>query len=591
MLIAPNEDAVPDEEQVQIEDEEEAEVRQHAHDPGQPTERQIQEHRVCHVPFRSWCKQCVLGRGRGIPHRRGHESSVPIIGLDYFFITASGVKTAQELSEELEADPDTTPRANATEETNVERARTRGDAIKCLMVRCSATKCIFAHIVPHKGVDEANTVADMVLNDVEWLGHSRLIFKSDGEPAIQALVQRVVELAKVEIQTLDQVGKEKSAAHDSQSNGSTEVGIQQVRGLYRTLRLCLEERLNKTIPPSHAITSWLLEHTSLVYNTMVRGDDGLTAWARARGRSFRQQLLAFGESVLYRHPAKGPQHSPDGNMGALGGEGVFLGYSRSSNTFVVGTDDGRIINARSISRRPERQRWDPDRLAAVHLLPVVGQRARPEAPRTHLEPATDGSPAPQDPGRPSTLRRMRITKADLEKYGYHSSCPQCKHIQTYGKPQAGKNHSDQCRRQLTDAMSKTEQGRQRLAGDEERLDRRTAEHLKHADRAASTPKPAAASGTYAPSAAARGFLERPTPRDPHDAQPAPMPRQPREPHPTDAAIPPPQRHVRVQDPEHPRDTGGASSSGDRAGEAPAPPVASLEPSVEVQPHEMDTEGQ
>ena len=91
-------------------------------------------------------------------------------------------------------------------------------------------------------------------------------------------MKRVIELAKVEIKTLDQVGQEHSPAYDSQSNGSTEIGIQLVRGLFRTVRLCLEERLGKSMPPSHAVTSWLLEHIAMTYNAMVKGGDGLTAW-------------------------------------------------------------------------------------------------------------------------------------------------------------------------------------------------------------------------------------------------------------------------------------------------------------------------
>ncbi len=36
-----------------------------AADPGKPTDRQIEEHRMTHIPFRSWCRWCVFGRGRG----------------------------------------------------------------------------------------------------------------------------------------------------------------------------------------------------------------------------------------------------------------------------------------------------------------------------------------------------------------------------------------------------------------------------------------------------------------------------------------------------------------------------------------------
>ena len=56
--------------------------------------------------------------------------------------------------------------------------------------------------------------------------------------------------------------------------------------------------MNKVVTPTHAITSWLLVQTALPYNAMVKGEDGLTPWGRARGREFRQQSVGFGESVL-----------------------------------------------------------------------------------------------------------------------------------------------------------------------------------------------------------------------------------------------------------------------------------------------------
>ena len=99
-----------------------------------------------------------------------------------------------------------------------------------------------------------------------------------------------------------------------------------------------------------------LSRGTVLINARVRGTDGLTAWARARGRPFRQQLLGFGEAVLYKYPTKGPRHNPTGNMGAIGGEGIFVGYDWQSDTFMVETEDGPV-RARSVTRRPGGERW------------------------------------------------------------------------------------------------------------------------------------------------------------------------------------------------------------------------------------------
>ena len=211
--------------------------------------------------------------------------------------------------EELEQP--TTPEGDA----EVNELRSKGKIVKCILVRCFMTKTLFAHVVPYKGPGEDDAVADMLVKDIAWLGHTRLTLKADGEPALQALVQRLLEVTKVECHDLDQLMKEDPAAYDSRSNGGTGIGVHIIRGLFRTLTLCLGERINKFIPIDHPVLAWLLQHTCLLLNVSVRGTDGLTAWARVRGRPFRQQLLGFGEADLYKNNYQGPQAQPDGQHG------------------------------------------------------------------------------------------------------------------------------------------------------------------------------------------------------------------------------------------------------------------------------------
>ena len=53
-------------------------------DPGEPTEREIEEHELTHVPFRAWCKACVRGKAQNDPHYHKQDaeresSKVPVI--------------------------------------------------------------------------------------------------------------------------------------------------------------------------------------------------------------------------------------------------------------------------------------------------------------------------------------------------------------------------------------------------------------------------------------------------------------------------------------------------------------------------------
>jgi hypothetical protein len=208
------------------------------------------------------------------------------------------------------------------------------------VVRCSATKNVFGHVIPRKGADEEDFAANRVVKIIEWLGHSRLMLKSDNGPAVKALVRASLEIAKVEVKEIEQITSESPPAYDSQANGGTEVGVRVIRGLLRTLKLCLESRIDKHIPVGHPVVAWMLEHICPILTATVRGSDGRTPWARVRGKAFAQQMVGFGESVLYKYPTKGPKHAPHGNIGALGADGIFLGYNRSVNTFVIATKDG-----------------------------------------------------------------------------------------------------------------------------------------------------------------------------------------------------------------------------------------------------------
>ena len=127
-MIAPLEDSLAEGE-VQIDDAQDEDVApaRHAASPSQPSQEEVERHRVDHNPFRSWCKQCVEGRGLGSPHTAvAEQSKVPVVGLDYFFVTAEGLKRRDELACELSEEG----------EEKIAEARKRGDITKCLLVRC-----------------------------------------------------------------------------------------------------------------------------------------------------------------------------------------------------------------------------------------------------------------------------------------------------------------------------------------------------------------------------------------------------------------------------------------------------------------------
>ena len=418
-------------EEIQIEAEEDVQSMKMAPSPDTPTAKMMEEHRCVHIPYRDWCKWCLMGRGRGMQHRAAEAGWTPVVGMDYFYITTRGVKIRAHLEQPQDAEGDAA----------LEEERKAGRIVKCIMVRCTKSKNVFPHVVPCKGASEDRFVAGLVVADIEWMGHTKLIVKADNEPALKALVVQSLEEIRLKCVDIESISAENPPTYDSQSNGGTEVGIQVVRGLFRTLKLCLESRVGKVIPVNHSIIPWLLEHTGLVLNVRPMGSDGQTAWARVRGRAFNQRLLGFGEKIFFKYPGKGPGHDPDGNMGARWSEAVFLGYHRSSNTYIVGNADG-VRMVRSIARRPMPERWLAESLAEINVTPwslhepQVRVRFQDSAAQPEAAPRPDPAPA---------VRQMRINKSDLETHGYTDGCPQCTHTRRYGHAKPGGNHSATCR--------------------------------------------------------------------------------------------------------------------------------------------------
>ena len=67
---------------------EEARAARPARDPGAPTQAERDAHAATHLPFRSWCDECVQGRRDAPPHCRTKRSAgeIPEVSFDYAFI-------------------------------------------------------------------------------------------------------------------------------------------------------------------------------------------------------------------------------------------------------------------------------------------------------------------------------------------------------------------------------------------------------------------------------------------------------------------------------------------------------------------------
>ena len=302
VLIAPAVEEEPDVEaqvegnegETEIMPEEEVADLKVAAVPALPSAADVAEHRVTHMPYRNWCQHCVAGRGLGERRGRhvGRQHDIPRVGIDYWFITSGGdLKRRKELKEEYPEDDGG--------EAKLEEDRKDLKIMKCLAVRCHESKAVFAHAVPVKGRDEDNFVAELITTDVGFMGHVKLILKSDNEPALLALGRSALLNIRCDVQKdeskVESISIEHSAEHGSQSNGGTECGIRAVRGMFRTVKLCLEERLGHKVPPTHPLMTWLIEFPALLLNAKQVGEDGKSAWNRLRGATSGRSLSALAK--------------------------------------------------------------------------------------------------------------------------------------------------------------------------------------------------------------------------------------------------------------------------------------------------------
>eukprot|EP00971_Amphidinium_carterae_P292441 5805252-Amphidinium_carterae.2 len=237
--------------------------------PLDPTQQEIDNH-ICagHYPYRSWCRSCVAGRGRHDSHRRHHDAhTIPVLGIDYGYLESRVIEQKE-------------------------------SPAPILVARCSVTKVTYAEVLPMKGTGHKYCVTALT-NFVLRLAHTRLIIRSDTEPAIIDLRTQAVNALRalhVSIQVED--------TGDSQEGGLAEGAVRDVKAQCRVLAHALQELHQVELHPRHAILPWLVMHAAGSMSRGQVGPDGRTPHERLRGVPYRRMLPPFGEIVMARDDSK-----------------------------------------------------------------------------------------------------------------------------------------------------------------------------------------------------------------------------------------------------------------------------------------------
>ena len=127
--------------------------------PIRPSDAEVEEHMVTHLPFRAWCKHCVRGKSKAKRHSAARKDHVvPTLAVDYMFMHS-------------------TQRPGEEKGMPILVGRDIAD-------KTEGTGMIFARVVPRKGAHPY--AVKCLASDIARLGHQTLVMKSDDEPSIKA---------------------------------------------------------------------------------------------------------------------------------------------------------------------------------------------------------------------------------------------------------------------------------------------------------------------------------------------------------------------------------------------------------------------
>ena len=296
-------------------------------DPRKPSQEEVDEHELTHLPYRNWCPICVKAKGKELDHRKSIEEprGLSEYSFDYCFP-----------GDEF------------------------GYKLTVLSGRERVTGMNFATTVPTKGAT-GKFASDKVIEFMEELGDSvnKVIVKTDQEPSIQYLVKDVTN-ERVDGQTM----VEESPVKSSGSNGRVERSVQGLEGQIRALLLALEARIGTEIDVREPIVTFIPEYAAYLLNRREIGKDGKTGYERCKGKRATVLGIEFGEKLLYKVKPK----DKAAKIESMWECGIFIGVRRRSGEVWVAVP-GKVFSVRSVRRIPVQIRWCEDCVKWVTQAP------------------------------------------------------------------------------------------------------------------------------------------------------------------------------------------------------------------------------
>ena len=408
-----------------------------AKSPYSPTHDEKEKHNATHLPYRSWCPVCVQAKGKEDDHKKAKkdvEENVETIVMDY--------------------------KAFGHDEDD--------DAVTAIVMRAKKTGMTAAHVCTVKGPEDKWIIKKLVEATENW-GYTKIILKTDGEPALVRVAEEVKKARSHE--TIPQ----SPPAYDPAANGAAEHAVQDVMGQIRAIKIGLEQRTKTKISTNGPVVQWIVEHSTTTINIGLVGHDGKVPRQRMLGKTSAKPILEIGEQVLAK-PLRAQKSNKKLSLRSKWVHATWLGIAARTNEHIVAIEKGgAAIRVRTVKRKPAEDRWSGEALAEIKATP---RNPNPKDEKQE-EPLPERLTKGANPGGgdgdqlPNTnteedevrLRDFKITKKLVEKFGITPGCKGCEG-QIVGTRRA---HSAECRLRMEEKMQSDQQLSERIKERDRRI--------------------------------------------------------------------------------------------------------------------------
>ena len=136
--------------------------------------------------------------------------------------------------------------------------------------------------------------------------------------------------------------------------------------------------------------------------------------------------------------------------------------------------------ARSVQRVPLDTRWRAQGLESIDV-PCQQLYDKKAARGVQVEGFAEDPNAQKHEQGKVRAQRVWIHEEDYKTFGITDDCKKCLHNQRWGYNASRMMHSEKCRTRMEQALATTEEGCERLAAAEERINQKLAKQVEESD--------------------------------------------------------------------------------------------------------------